>query len=56
MNQDIYTETLPNGIRVVFLPTRKFKTVSLGLFIHQELREDLASSHALLPAVLKRGS
>ncbi len=56
MTREIYSEILPNGIRVVFLPTKKFKTVSLGLFIHQELREDLASSHALLPAVLKRGS
>ncbi len=56
MTQEIYSEKLPNQIRVVFLPTKKFKTVSLGLFIHQELREDFASSHALLPAVLKRGS
>ncbi len=56
MKQDYYSDILPNNIRVFFLPTGKFKTVSLGLFVHQELREDLASSHALLPAVLKRGS
>ncbi|NMA92488.1 MAG: insulinase family protein [Firmicutes bacterium] len=56
MNKEIYAKELPNGIRVVFLPTRKFKTVSLGFFIHQELREDLASSHALLGEVLRRGS
>lgn len=56
MTQEIYVKRLPSEIKVIFLPTKKFKTVSLGLFIHQELREDLVSSHALLPAVLKRGS
>jgi predicted Zn-dependent peptidase len=39
-----------------FIPAAKFKTISLGLFLHQELRADLAAATALLPAVLERGS
>ena len=54
--QQIYSETLPNGIRVKFIPANKFKTISIGFFLHQELREDLASMTALLPSVLERGS
>ena len=53
---DIHINELPNGIRLVFLPADKFKTISLGLFLHQELREDLAAATALLPSVLERGS
>lgn len=49
-------EKLANGIKVIFMPTAKFKTISLGFFLHQELRRDLAASTALLPAVLERGS
>lgn len=56
MNQQIYSEQLPNGIRVNFIPASKFKTISFGLFLQQELREDLASKTALLPSVLERGS
>ncbi len=56
MIQQIYSETLPNGIRVKFIPANKFKTISIGFFLHQELREDLASMTALLPSVLERGS
>jgi predicted Zn-dependent peptidase len=56
LNQQIYSESLPNGIRVNFIPASKFKTISFGLFLHQELREDLASMTALLPSVLERGS
>jgi len=56
LKQQIYSETLENGIRVNFIPASKFKTVSVGFFLHQELREDLASMTALLPSVLKRGS
>ncbi len=46
---------LPNGIRLVFLPTKKFKTISAGLFVHQELNSELAAKNALLPAVLEQG-
>ncbi len=52
-----YTEHyLPNGIRLLFMPTDKFKTISMGLFLHQELDRDLAALNALLPAVLEQGS
>jgi len=47
---------LPNGIRLVFLPTKKFKTISAGLFVHQELSREFAAKNALLPAVLEQGS
>ncbi len=47
---------LPNGIRLLFMPTDKFKTISMALFLHQELSPDLAARSALLPAVLEQGS
>ncbi len=47
---------LPNGIRLIFIPTTKFKTITMGLFLHQELRRELAAMNALLPAVLEQGS
>ncbi|MFO7951397.1 MAG: pitrilysin family protein [Bacillota bacterium] len=51
-----YTEHyLPNGIRLIIIPTAKFKTITMGLFLHQELRRDLAGINALLPAVLEQG-
>lgn len=56
MNQQMHSEILENGIRVNFIPASKFKTISIGLFLHQELRDELASSTALLPSVLERGS
>ncbi len=47
---------LPNGIRLIIMPTDKFKTISMGLFIYQELTPKLAASNALLPSVLEKGS
>ncbi len=47
--------TLPNGIKLHFLPTRKFKTISVGFFIHQELNSEVASANALLLSVLEKG-
>jgi len=55
LSEEYSTHFLPNGIRLIFLPTKKFKTISLGLFIHQELNSDLAALNALLPAVLEQG-
>jgi predicted Zn-dependent peptidase len=46
---------LPNGIRLIFMPTNKFKTISMGLFLHQELNRDVAAFNALLPSVLEQG-
>ncbi len=38
------------------MPTDKFKTISIALFIHQELNSKVAAMSALLPAVLEQGS
>ncbi len=47
---------LSNGIRFFWLPTDKFKTVTVKMYIHQELKSDLATRTALLPSVLERGT
>ena len=47
---------LANGLRLFFMPVKKFKTVSMGLFIHQELNDQFAAKNALLTAVLEQGS
>jgi len=49
------SQKLPNGIKLHFLPTNKFKTISIGIFIHQELSSELAALSALLPSVLEKG-
>ncbi len=56
MLADCLYHYLPNGIRLIFIPTEKFKTISMGLFIYQELTPKLAASNALLPSVLEKGS
>ncbi|HSW35861.1 MAG TPA: pitrilysin family protein [Candidatus Limnocylindrales bacterium] len=56
MTTDYATHYLPNGIRLIFMPTPKFKTITMGLYIHQELNEKLAPLNALLSAVLEQGS
>lgn len=56
MTADSYGTVLPNGIRLTFIPAAKFKTISMALFIHQELSADKATLTALLPSVLERGS
>jgi predicted Zn-dependent peptidase len=55
LSEDYITHYLPNGIRLLFLPTKKFKTISLGLFIHQDLKAENAALNALLPSVLEQG-
>ncbi len=56
MASDKLNTALPNGIRLTFIPQKKFKTISMALFIHQELAADKATLTALLPSVLERGS
>lgn len=46
---------LPNGIRLLLLATKKFKTISLGLFVHQDLKSETVALNALLPSVLEQG-
>jgi len=55
LKTDYLQYSLPNGIKLHFMPTQKFKTISIGLFIHQELNSDLAALNALLPSVLEKG-
>ena len=55
MKTDYLQYSLPNGIKLHFMPTQKFKTISIGLFIHQELNSELAALNALLPSVLEKG-
>lgn len=47
---------LSNGIRYFWLPTEKFKTVTVKMYIHQELQAEVATKTALLPSVLERGT
>lgn len=56
MQADYSYHYLTNGIRLLFMPTDKFKTISMGLFLHQDLKPELASLNALLPSVLEQGS
>ena len=48
--------TLPNGVNLHIYPTDKFKTIVYSIFLHQNLKKDLAAKTALLPFVLERGS
>lgn len=56
MQADYSYNYLPNGIRLIFMPTVKFKTISMGIFLHQELKPGVAALNALLPSVLEQGS
>jgi predicted Zn-dependent peptidase len=47
--------TLPNGIKLHYMPTDKFKTISIAFFLHQELNSEIAALSALLPSVLEQG-
>ena len=55
MPEDYSCHDLPNGIRLIFIPTKKFKTISMGLFVHQELNREVVALNALLPSVLEQG-
>ncbi len=55
MTEDYLIHHLPNGIRLLFLPTGKFKTISIGMLIHQDLKPETAALNALLPSVLEQG-
>lgn len=48
--------TLENGINLYTCATNKFKTTTVCLFMHKNLRKETATKTALLPFVLKRGT
>ncbi len=50
------SKTLPQNVHMHVMPTAKFKTVMVSVFLQQVLERELASRTALLPAVLERGS
>lgn len=47
---------LADGIHLHVLPTDKFKTVSIFVFLHMPLSEQTITANALLPMVLMRGT
>jgi predicted Zn-dependent peptidase len=44
------------GLNITYIKTDKFKTNSINLFIHNELSKETASTNALIPMMLRRGS
>ena len=47
---------LGSGIRLHLCETDKFKSITCKVFIQQDLNKETASSTALIPLVLRRGS
>ena len=47
---------LTRGVYLTYLPARKFKTSLLSAQFVTPIRQETASSYALLPAVLRRGT
>ena len=47
---------LADGVYLTYLPARKFKTSLLSAQFVTPLAEETASTYALLPAVLRRGT
>ncbi|HHW48611.1 MAG TPA: insulinase family protein [Clostridiaceae bacterium] len=45
-----------NGIDVYQIRTGKFKTNSINIFFHDDLKKENASKNAMVPAVLRRGT
>lgn len=54
-DMELIRKQLNNGINLYIDTTDKFKTVTINLYIHNQLGEE-ATKYALLPAVLKRGT
>jgi len=55
--EKIFTKkVLDNGINVYLLPTDKFKTTNIKVFIYQNLENNLVTKTAFLPFILRRGS
>ncbi len=50
------SKTVPININTHILPTTKFKTIIITVFIQQILDKELAARTALIPAVLERGT
>lgn len=46
---------MKNNINITYLPMRKLKTTTIGVYIHRPLTEAEASKNAVLPYVLRSG-
>lgn len=55
MHDQFHTESI-NHISVHFMPTTKYKTNFISVYLRQPLREETHTQAALLPFVLKRGT
>lgn len=53
---DIIKKNLQTGINLYYIPDKKYKTVSVSLFLHRNLSKDEATANALLAKVLGRGT
>ena len=53
---NVVTYTIKPGIRLHYIHTEQFKTLSVGVHFHRPLSEKEASANALLTSVLRRGS
>ncbi len=47
---------IKDGVTMHYIEDTKFKTTTLGVYIHTPLKKETASKNALLPMVLRRGS
>jgi predicted Zn-dependent peptidase len=56
MQSDLFQRTSVNGLRIHVLPTDRFKTYAVSLFIGHPLAEQTVTANALIPFVLRRGS
>lgn len=55
MNGVFVKKEINDGIRVFVNSTDKFKTITVKVFVHQNLQEETVTKTALIPFVLKRG-
>lgn len=44
-----------NNINLVYVPMKKLKTTTIGVYIHRNLNEEEVSKNAILPYVLRQG-
>src|SRR5690625_2525993 len=56
MEQDFQTLTLGDGVALHVMPTDKFKTTTVQLFLRQPLKAETAATTAVIPFVLRRGT
>ncbi len=48
-------QIINDSVRLHYIPMKKLKTSTVGIYIHSQLSKETASMNAVLPGVLKRG-